>query len=71
LTFLWSLCMHHALSTSALVDFRPPVSNVRLQDKDVNKASGASQGVSRLNNMLMQMRKVGLSRSASVRGYDV
>ena len=31
------------------------------QDKDINKSSGASQGVSRLNNMLMQMRKVGVA----------
>lgn len=28
------------------------------QDQDTNKTGGTSQGVSRLNNMLMQMRKV-------------
>lgn len=66
---LWSSCAHTTCSAPAGTCL--PMLAVRLQDKDLNKSSGASQGVSRLNNMLMQMRKVRLSFLAFVFGHDI
>lgn len=38
---------------------KPEAPHHWLQDKTLNQGAGSSSGVSRLNNMLMQMRKVG------------